>query len=265
VSGLVDFARSSSGPAAGDVGTALTYIPFGRDAVSFAAYRAAGAPVVSLTRADLTSLFTTGPQVIGGVRIVPCGIQLGSGTYTFWNGVTTATAAQENTSTTECNNLLGVGVRAEENSGDALKARGDALAAVAGKANDQVIIGFSAANYIAKSNLVGSATIPAGVQIGAISNDGNAVNLGSPVTGTAPNLAPSSTFYASSIFGRNVYTVWDTNVVTSAFGNDDIKSMFVGATSSVCQSTTTIQKFGFLASASCGSTATKGSLIAGQL
>ena len=96
-----------AGPAAGDIGTALTYIPFGRDGVSFAAYRAAGAPVTSLTRAQTSpALFTTGPQVIGGVRIVPCGIQVGSGTYSFWNTVTTATAAQENTATTECNNLL---------------------------------------------------------------------------------------------------------------------------------------------------------------
>ena len=60
--------------------------------------------------------------------------------------------------------------------------------------------------------------------------------------------------------------MWDTNVVTSAFGNDDIKSMFVGATSSVCQATTTIHEVRLPdVGASCGSTATKGSLIAGQL
>ncbi len=93
-SGLIQFARSSAGPAGGDLGTALTYVPFGRDGVSFAYYRASGgAAVTSLTRAQLTTLFTTGPTVIGGVNIIPCGIQLGSGTYGFWNTVTTATAA----------------------------------------------------------------------------------------------------------------------------------------------------------------------------
>ena len=39
VAGLIDFARSSAGPVAGDTGTALTYIPMGGDALSFAYYR----------------------------------------------------------------------------------------------------------------------------------------------------------------------------------------------------------------------------------
>ena len=262
VSGMVDFARSSAGPAGGDVGTDLTYIPFGRDGVSFAAYRAAGSPVTSLTRAQLTSLFTTGPQVIGGVRIVPCGIQTSSGTYSFWNTVTTASASAENTATTECNALLG---RAEENDGTALKSRGDALAAVSGHASDQVIIGFSAGAFIAKSNLAAPGQPPATVGMGSISDNGSGTNLGSPVAGTAPNLTPSATFFGDSVFGRNVYNVFPTAVITSAFGNDDLKTLFVGASSAVCSATTTIQKFGFLPAANCGVTTIKGSLIAGQL
>ena len=260
VAGLVDFARSSSGPAAGDVGTDLTYIPFGRDGVSFGYYRTDGSPVTSLTRAQLTSLFTTGPQVIGGVRIVPCGIQTSSGTYSFWNGVTTANATQENTATTECNAFLG---RAQENSGADLQARGDAAdAAVNGT---QVIIGFSAGAYIAKSNLVAPGAIPAGVGIGSISDNGAGTNLGSPVVGTAPNLTPSSTFFGDATFGRSVYNVFPTSVITSAFGNDDLKTLFVGGTSAMCSNSAVINAFGFLVHPSCGSTATKGSLISGQL
>lgn len=274
VSGLLQFARSSAGPAAGDTGTALTYVPFGRDAVSFAAYRANGVAVTSLTRAQLTTLFTTGPAVIGGVRIVPCGIQLGSGTKTFWDGVTTATAAQEATATTECNALVAnaLGGRAEENDGNALKARGDALAAVPATANDQVIVGFSAASFIAKSNLVAPGAPPAGVSMGSISDDGVIIapatvgqNLGSPVTGVVPNLQESATFYASAIFGRQVYNVFSTAVISSAFGNADLKSLFVGPTSAMCSAaaTTTIGNFGFLPIATCGSTTTLGSLITG--
>ena len=260
ISGQVDFARSSSGPANGDLGTDMTYVPFGRDAVTFGYYRAAGSPVTTLTRAQLTSLFTTGPQTIGGVRIVPCGIQTSSGTYSFWNTVTTASAGTENTATTECNNLLGL--RAEENDGTALKARGDALAAVSGHSGDQVVIGFSAGAFIAKSNGVAPGAPPAGVGVGSISDNGSGTNLGSPTTGTAPALAPSSTFYADTVFGRNVYVVLPTTVATGP-GNAAIKALFVGTGSAICSATTTINTFGFLASGTCGSTTIKGSWITG--
>lgn len=261
VSGLVDFARSSAGPTTGDVGTDLTYVPFGRDGVSFAYYRAAGSPVTSLTRAQLTTLFTTGATTIGGVRILPCGIQTSSGTYKFWNTVTTATTTQENTATTECNNLLGVGTRAEENDGTALKARGDA--AEAATAGTEVIIGFSAGSFIAKSNLVAPGAPPATVGIGSI-DDGAGV-ITSPVTGAAPNLAPNSTFYASTIYGRNVYNIFPTAVIASAIGNSDLKTLFVGSTSAMCTNGATIAKFGFQTISTCGDTTLKGSLTVGQI
>lgn len=261
VSGQVDFARSSAGPAAGDIGTDITYIPFGRDAMSFAYYRAAGLPVTTLTRAQLTTLFTTGPQIINGVRIVPCGIQTSSGTYAFWQKVTTATTSQENTATTECNSLT-AGVRSEENDGTALKTRGDLLAAAAGTANDQVVIGFSAGAFIAKSNLAAPGTPPATVGMGSISDNGSGTNIGLPITGTAPALAPASSFYGDSVFGRNIYVVLPTTVATG-IGNAAIKALFVGATSAICNATATINTFGFLPNASCGSTATKGSWITG--
>jgi hypothetical protein len=262
VAGLIDFARSSSGPSSGDTGTALTYVPFGRDGVSFAYYaNGVGSPVTSLTRAQLTSLFTTGPQTISGVNIIPCGIQLGSGTYTFWNTVTTATAGQEAAATATCNAATstpsGDG-RVEENSSSALKLKGDALA------GSQVIVGFSGANFIAQSNLVGSQTVSAGVALGAISNNGSSVNLGLPYTGTAPNLAPNATFYGDSVFGRTVYNVFDTARVTG-FGNNDLKSMFVGPTSSMCSGTaqTIVNTFGFLTASNCGVTTITGSLLTG--
>ncbi len=262
VSGLIDFARSSAGPASGDTGTALTYIPFGRDGVSFAYYANGVAnPVTSLTRAQLTSLFTTGPQVIGGVNIIPCGIQLGSGTYSFWNTVTTATAGQEAAATATCNAATTTSTgdgRIEENNGAALKAKGDA------QVGSQVIVGFSAANFVAKSNGVGSQTIPAGVDLGSVSNDGSGNNLGKPYSGTAPNLVPSATFYANSVFGRNVYNVFDTARVTG-FGNNDLKSMFVGPTSSLCSgpAQTIVNTFGFLTAPNCGVTTITGSLLTG--
>ncbi len=256
ISGQVDFARSSSVSSAS--GTTVTYLPFGRDGVSFAYYRAAGSPVTSLTRAELTALFTTGPQTIGGVRVVPCGIQTSSGTYSFWNGVTTASSTTEPTATTECNALLGGNVtgRAEENDGAALKTRGDLLAAQAGKSGDQVVIGFAASSFIAESNLVAPGAPPAGVGIGSISNNGTGTNLGSPVSGTAPALSAVASFYNDTVFGRNVYNVLPTSVATGP-GNASIKALFVGSGSAVCSASSTITSFGFLTiGSSCGSTTT---------
>jgi hypothetical protein len=258
VSGLVQFARSSAGPSG--VGTDLTYIPFGRDALSYAYYaNGVATPVTTLTSAQLNSLFTTGPQIIGGVEIVPCGIQTGSGTYQFWNTANGLNATTENTGTTTCNSAASAaglnvanGGRAQENDGAALKARGD-LAAFAGK---QVIIGFSAANFVSQANGVVSSQLPAGVDLGAIDA------LGKPYTGTAPSTTPSAAFYSSTTFGRDVYNVLPTTVV-SGVGNNDMKTLFVGSTSGVCSAASTIQAFGFMSlGASCGSTTLQGPLVA---
>ncbi len=268
VSGLVDFARSSSATS-NATATDMTFIPFGRDAASFAYYRAGGAggPVTSLTRPQLTSLYTNGSIVASNgtenVTIIPCGIQTGSGTFTFWNTVHAASAT-ENAATTTCNNLGGTG-RVQEHDAAGLKAKGDlANTATPGV---QVVIGFSAANFIAKSNGVAIGN-PAtfNVGLGSISNNGAGVDLGNPVTvGTvAPNLTPSTTFYGSTIFGRDVYNVLPTAFVTGG-GNNDLKTLFIGTTSGVCSSTTIIQQFGYLSlGASCGSTSMTGPLRSGQ-
>lgn len=261
VSGLVDFARSSSGPASGDTGTDLTYVPFGRDGMSFGYYLSSGTPVTSLTRAQLTSLFTTGAQTINGVELVPCGIQTGSGTYAFWQTVTTASASQENTATTACNNA-GNGQRLQENDAAGLKAKGDS-AALAGK---QVVVGFSAANFISQSNGVASSQLAAGVDLGSISNNGSGTDLGKPYQGTAPTMTPRAAFYGDSVFGRTVYNVFDTARVTG-FGNNDVKTLFVGSTSAICSAPaqTIVNQFGFLSVANCGATTITGSLISGTL
>ena len=275
ISGLVDFARSSSGVST-TTGN-LTYIPFGRDGMSFAYYRKNGAPVTTLTRAQLTTLFTSGPQVIDGVRIVPCGIQLGSGTFQFWNTVTTATESQEAAATTLCNGLgldAPTSGRAQESDGPDLKDRGDALALLAGEADSQVVIGFSAGQFIARSNGKAFPAPGPGVGIGNISNNGSGTNLGSPVAGTAPNLTPNSTFFSDSVFGRRVFNVFASALIDGP-GNADIKSMFVdsngataGNTAVICNApyTATVEALGFLPAPDCGRTDLfRGAYISGQL
>jgi hypothetical protein len=286
IGGQIDFARSSAGPASGDAGTDLTYIPFSRDGIGVA-YVAAGGlatPKTSFTRAELTQLFTatTIPVNIGGVNIYPCGIQNGSGTFSFWNTVTTATTTQEAAATATCNaatTTTNSDGRIEENNGTSLQQKADALAASSG-GPIEVVAGFSGGSFIAQSNNVSPNSIPTTgnlVNLGTITNDGTGANLGAPATGTAPNLVPSSTYYASTVFGRNLYYVVD-SAKLAASGSLGLKLMFVstGATSTipgvpanntavVCQSAaqTTANAFGFLSISTCGSTTLKGSLLAG--
>lgn len=246
VSGLIDFARSSSGPSG--TGTTLTYIPFGRDAMSFAYYAAAPTtPVTTLTSQQLRDIFLIGPQTIGGIEIIGCLPQTGSGTRQFWlkaMGITTDNLGPYGT--TACNGTI------QENDGNSLKARGD-QAAFAGK---QLVIGFSAANFISQSNGVAPSQLgsAAGVDLGAIDA------LGKPYTGTGSSLSPSASFYASTTYGRDVYNVVSTaRIAPPAGANADMKTLFVGSTSAVCGATSTINAFGFLGlGAACGSTTLTG-------
>ena len=272
VSGLADFARSSSGPSGG--GTDLVYIPFGRDAISWAYSKPSGSPVTDLTRNQLASLQVNGPQNIGGTVIIPCGIQTGSGTYATWNGMLgLATTGTPDTGTSFCNTGLvnaaipDAGGRLQESNGPELKLKADVLATtsnpicdgVAGGpsvscANAQVIVGFAASSWIARSNGAGSPAPGPGVAIGAIAG-------ASPINGAAPTMTPNSAFYASTIFGRDVYNVLPAETVDD-IGNVQIQTMFVGPTSSVCQASATIEKFGFLAlGASCGDTSLTGAFV----
>ena len=103
VGGQIDFARSSSGPASGDLGTDLTYSVLGRDAVSLAFYRTGVAgnaidPVTSTssqvetrwTRQRITALYSAATGAaqtfvaddgVTTITVLACGIQTGSGTY----------------------------------------------------------------------------------------------------------------------------------------------------------------------------------------
>lgn len=257
-SGLIDFGRSSAGPTQGDLGTDVTYVPFGRDGVSFAYYaNGVATPVTSLTRAQLTTIYTTGTaQVINGVTIVPCGIQAGSGTFKFWNTVTTANTTQEAAATNQCN-TAGNGNRIEENTASSLKAKGDALV------GDEVIVGFSAAQFIAQTNGAAVSTLVSGVDLGSISDDGAGNNIGKPYTGTSAPLAPNTTFYNDGTFGRNVYVILDSGRATGA-GNNDIKSLFVGSGSTICGTAAqaTVNTFGFETPSNCGVVTIQGSLAA---
>ena len=155
--------------------------------------------------------------------------------------------------------------RLQENDSTALKAKGDA------NPTTQVVVGFSVGAYVGKSNGVASPNPQTdGVGVAAINNDGAGNNIGLGYTGSAPNLVPASSFYNNAVFGRTVYNVVPTIKIDSANGNLGLKNMFkdpdgTGALqAAICQEVATIQKFGFLVSATCGNTALKGSFLVGQ-
>lgn len=246
ITGLVDFARSSAGPSS--AGSGLTYLPFGRDALSFGYYANGVTPVTNLSSAQLTSLYSTGPQTINGVNIVPCQIQIGSGTRQSFLTAVGVSDSTSNTATAACGGTI------QENDANGLKARALTMP------NTQLIIGFSAANFIAQSNGVSPSQLPAGdTNFGLGSIDA----LGLPFNGTGSSLTPSATFYNNTTYGRNVYNVVATSRATG-FGNDDLKSLFVGSTSAICSgpAQTTVNRFGFLSIPTCGSTTLTGPLVA---
>ena len=81
ITGQVDITRSSSGPGtlANPTGP-LRFIPFGRDALSYAHTAGANAAFDNISQAALKSLFECTATTIGGVTAVPVIPQAGSGT-----------------------------------------------------------------------------------------------------------------------------------------------------------------------------------------
>lgn len=174
IAGQVDIARSSSsaGTSANTSGT-LAYIPFGRDALSYAYV---GNGLGNITGAQLKSIYECTLSSIGGVAVTPVLPQLASGTRKFF------LSAIGNPSLGSCVVQNGVA----ENDGTVIT-------------NGQ-IIPFSVASFVAQSNgagldRTGSASL--GSPLGSIA----------PFTGSGTSLVPNSAYYSSTVFGRDTYVV----------------------------------------------------------
>lgn len=278
IAGQVAFARSSSGPVAG--GTALTWVPFAQDGIS-AGYvfknitGPAGAAVTTVTRKDLIDLYNTGPKAIvsGGqpVLLMACDLNVTSGTRQFWGTAVQNTlmsqsspaalpAALPTDANGICNSVF------QENTLAPVAVRANALAAAnptgivfnsVNYTNFQLIVGHSAGGFIAQNNGAQSSALlpPSGTYgLTAISDDsltgtgGN--NLGVPFTVTSGVYSANSTFYTTgSIFGRKVYNVLPSTVMTALAGDSTdvvLRSLFFGPTSPLCLGTSIISTFGYL-------------------
>ncbi|WP_330175786.1 hypothetical protein OG875_21140 [Streptomyces sp. NBC_01498] len=176
--GCLDFARSSRGVSNSST-TDLTFIPFGKDAVTFAV-RGNSALPKALTTAQLTSIYTCDTTSLNGVALTPLLPQAGSGTRSFFLG---ALGLTEDTFGSCVDDTV------QEHNGEALNSAGD-------------IAPYSIAQYIAQTN-----------QPGDVADRRGASVLGSvdgvqPVTGGALNTAFP--------YNRDVYNVVPTNKLTTA-------------------------------------------------
>lgn len=282
-SGIVNFARSSSGNSGAT--TELTYIPFAKDALTYAftyvdgvagdAGDAASNGFADLTFSELQSIFQ-GPGTGSTIRtrlVVPCDIQHGSGTQKDWPGKVGGgtTAGQIDAASDRCDALGSVGVdpqRLQESKPSQLEAKADLFEAANPGQVAMLVVGHSVSNYIAQANGASPAFLHPDVTLGS------AVTGQPPFTGVAPNLVPNASFYNATPAspgvtpGRFVYNVLLTDLVTGP-GEAGIKSLFIGTTAKICQATTVIQAFGFAlldpanptVADRCGDTSRKGSLV----
>jgi hypothetical protein len=238
IAGQVDIARSSSQPTQNASGP-LLWVPYGRDAVSYAYKVGSGATapanIGSLTQADLKQIYEGTYSQPSGATLVGKLPQDGSGTRKFWVGAlgisnTPAGVPDALTTTLQENNAT-------------------ALSGV--PANTIWIIPFSAANWIAQSNNVAPDTIAGtGVLLGAIG--------GTPAyTGTGTNLAANSAFYSNTTFGRETWVIvefarvdptsatYDANLATLV--TSTVAKSFANFGASPASAGAVKTKFGFLA------------------
>ncbi|MCD2464817.1 substrate-binding domain-containing protein [Streptomyces sp. MBT42] len=174
-SGCLDFARSSRGPA--DTSTTdLTWIPFAKDAVSWAK-RSDSALPSDLTAAQLKNIYECNLTTLNGVALTPILPQSNSGTRQFFLssiGVTTPGACVQQ------------GV--QENDGTVLDSAGD-------------IAPYSVASYTAQEK-------------GVVTNRRGAAVLGS--VGTVAPRNADKTLNTAFPFLRDVYNVVPTAKLTNA-------------------------------------------------
>jgi hypothetical protein len=231
VTDQLDFARSSSGPSGS--GTDLTYIPFAKDAVSYAySNTASGAAVPSnLTAAQLKQIFNGDLTTYTGSdsathTYLPMLPQSGSGSRKFFLSALGLTES----------NVAWITTTFQENEGTTIDAVGE-------------IAPFSAAAYIAQTNAKITNTVAT-----------NKVLLGS-VDSVSP-IQVSGSLNASFPLARNVYNVVATSRLSGTSDSDKLlQSTFVGSSSKVCSASSTITDYGFGAIDNCGATTTTGPFV----
>ncbi|MFI6435218.1 Ig-like domain repeat protein [Streptomyces sp. NPDC050759] len=207
IPGQVDFARSSSGPSVS--GTALTYIPFARDAVGIAVR---GSGLDSLNADQLHDVYAAGStHQIDGQTVHPVLPQSGSGTRKFF--------------------LASIGLN--ENTVDTSLPTVQENQANAALTQDGTLVPFSVGSWIAQHNGIApdfsGTAVAAGAHLAGVKLPGDTGGVTSPVTTVDGELAPVSHYYENSTFGRDVYNVVPSRAIdtTGIFFDKDLYDVFV--------------------------------------
>ncbi|MGW1563859.1 Ig-like domain repeat protein [Streptomyces sp. NPDC002144] len=233
----IDFARNTSAPAVS--GTALTAIPFARDAVGYAAK---GSALAQLTKQQLHDIYTGALTEIGGVTIHPFIPNSGSGTRSFFQKAIGVTDAQ-----------LGSNVDTLDHEGKAVQQ--NRLNSVIENAGD--IVPLSVASFVAQHNGTApdrsSTAVTGGAFVGALDEENSGTYTAPVIQNGDGTISSNSDFFADTTFGRDVSNVVSTRAIdpTSVFFDKALYDVFVTDTghtaaldSAAAQSV--IAKFGFL-------------------
>ncbi len=257
VTGQFDFARAARGPKT--AGSILTFIPFGRDALGVLIYNGGG-HLTSLSTAQLNSLYSssTGTITINGDTVRACLTLSGS---TPRSNLESAIGVNDATADIAAANAGCDGI--EQNNGNKFYANATASTTLS---SEDSVIPISSGSWIGQANGVGldrsNLARTGGVDLASITDGTTA--LGKPYSGTAPNEVPSTTYYQSSKYGYNVYTVVPTDVISGSFGDTGLESLFVGSSSALCTTPyqSIVHQFGFDSltgtEGSCGTTTQTG-------
>jgi hypothetical protein len=258
VTGQIDFARSARGPKT--TGSTLTFVPFARDGLGILVYDHGDGNVNSLTTAQLTALYSssTGTTTIGGDTVYACMTISGSTPRSNLEAITGLSDTQVNTAATAagCNNLV-------QNSGNSFWSFAGSSSVPVGSA---AVVPISAGSWISQNNGLAvdrsNLARTGGANLASIT-DGS-TNLGLPYTGSGTSERPNTTYYQSTNYGYNLYTVLPTDDLSGFTANAGLESLFVGSGSALCASSaqSLVNSFGFDSlvgtEGTCGSTSTTG-------
>lgn len=249
VTGQIDFARAARGPKTS--GDTLTFIPYARDALGILADDNKSGNLADLSTTQLTSLYTssTGKITVGGETVYGCATIAGSAPRTNLETALDITDAQVTTAATAagCNSIT-------QNDGNAFATFTATLPSGA-----EAVLPISSGSWIGQANELGLDRSNVARSDGDYLSDVD--SLGQPYTGTAPNLLPNRTYYESTQYGYNVYTVVPTTSISGFGANAALENLFETA---ICASgeQTVINDFGFDSLVSgegtCGATTTTG-------
>lgn len=194
ITNQVDIARSSSGATAVQDGP-LRYIPFGRDALTYA-HTGSITAFDNIDAATLKGLYECTITQVGGVTVTPVIPQAGSGTRKdFIAKISVTETSMKEVSEGGC-----VVVGQEHDT----KHLADGTTAFPANA----ITPMSAAQWVAQNTGAGID------RRGATAKIGSPINGASPVIGSGTSMEPNPSFYSNGTWGRDTYLVVENARVT---------------------------------------------------